>query len=65
MISGIEFQRIKKEVKSFFQNIILNKNLKEIFGEIPVVGFLPDGEDYTLTAESNRYELKFLIYTSY
>lgn len=43
----------------------INKdNFTDIFGELPVVGFLPDIASCTLTDDSNRYTVKFTIITS-
>lgn len=61
---GFAYARINEEVRAFFENIIDNKDFT-IFGEIPVVGFLWEGSDSIITAESNRAELKYLIYTSF
>lgn len=43
---------------------IKKDNFTDIFGELPVVGFLPDIASCTLTDDSNRYTVKFRIITS-
>lgn len=62
--NAAEFERIKAETQAFFNEIVETRNF-EIFGEIPVVGFLENGIDESITAESNRAELNFLIYASF
>ena len=53
------FKEIKTTIKA--QG---NKNVSDIFDELPVVGFIYEGSSHTITAESNRYELNYSVYVS-
>lgn len=56
---------MSKNIKEFFKPTLYFKdNLPEIFGELPVVGYLYEGMLHSITGESNRYEINYLIYTS-
>lgn len=63
--NGVIAQEILKAINKRINPYIYKEiELPELFEELPVVGFLFDGMSHTITAESNRYELNYLIYTS-
>lgn len=38
--------------------------LKSVFNNLPVVGYIPQAQTSTITDDSNRLQIKFIIYTS-
>lgn len=64
--NGSKFNAIIEEVQNKMNLYIFKgQPLSSLFGEIPVVGLLEDGASYSITNESNRCEMKYLVYISF
>lgn len=64
--NGKKIEEIKETIEQkLFPFVNRDKNLSEIFEDIPIVGFLSDGISDSISSESNRSELRYLIYASF
>lgn len=63
---GKKVDEIKSVIESkLFSLTSLKKPLIEVFGNLPVVGIIPENITDSITNESNRSEMSYLIYTSF
>ena len=64
---GEEFNRISNEAKEVLSPFVIgkNSNYTEIFGNIPIVGILYNGSDFSITTESNRTVLRYSLFASF
>ena len=65
--TGEEFNRISNEVKEVLLPYIIGKNINysDVFGNIPIVGILYNGSDFSITTESNRTVLRYSLFASF
>ena len=65
--TGEEFNRISNEAKEVLLPYIIgkNSNYTDVFGNIPIVGILYNGSDFSITAESNRTVLRYSLFASF
>lgn len=65
--TGEEFNRISNEAKEVLLPYVIgkNSNYTDIFGDIPIVGILYNGSDFSITTESNRTVLRFSLFASF
>lgn len=60
-----KFNRIKEEAFDILCNYFNKERpLAELFGELPVVGFIFDGGEISMTEASNRLTMNFRVITS-
>ena len=64
---GEEFNRISNEAKEVLSQYVIgkNNNYTDIFGNIPIVGILYNGSDFSITTESNRTVLRYSLFASF
>ena len=64
---GEEFNRISNEAKEVLLPYVIgkNNNYTDIFGNIPIVGILYNGSDFSITTESNRTVLRYSLFASF
>lgn len=64
---GEEFNRISNEAKEVLSPYVIGKtnNYTDIFGNIPIVGILYNGSDFSITTESNRTVLRYSLFASF
>lgn len=64
---GGEFNRISNEAKEVLSPYVIgkNNNYTDIFGNIPIVGILYNGSDFSITTESNRTVLRYSLFASF
>lgn len=64
---GEEFNRISNEAKEVLSPYVIgkNNNYTDIFGNIPIVGILYNGSDFSITTESNRTVLRYSLFASF
>ena len=65
--TGEEFNRISNEAKEVLSPYVIgkNNNYTDIFGNIPIVGILYNGSDFSITTESNRTVLRYSLFASF
>lgn len=65
--TGEEFNRITNEAKEVLLPYVIgkNSNYTDIFGNIPIVGILYNGSDFSITTESNRTVLRYSLFASF
>lgn len=65
--TGEEFNRISNEAKEVLLPYIIGKNINysDVFGDIPIVGILYNGSDFSITTESNRTVLRYSLFASF
>ena len=65
--TGEEFNRISNEAKEVLLPYIIgkNSNYSDVFGNIPIVGILYNGSDFSITTESNRTVLRYSLFASF
>ena len=65
--TGEEFNRISNEAKEVLLPYIIgkNNNYSDVFGNIPIVGILYNGSDFSITTESNRTVLRYSLFASF
>lgn len=65
--TGEEFNRISNEAKEVLLPYVIgkNNNYTDIFGNIPIVGILYNGSDFSITTESNRTVLRYSLFASF
>ena len=65
--TGEEFNRISNEAKEVLLPYIIGKNINysDVFGNIPIVGILYNGRDFSITTESNRTVLRYSLFASF
>ena len=65
--AGEEFNRISNEAKEVLLPYIIGKNINysDVFGNIPIVGILYNGSDFSITTESNRTVLRYSLFASF
>lgn len=65
--TGEEFNRISNEAKEVLLPYVIgkNSNYTDIFGDIPIVGILYNGSDFSITTESNRTVLRYSLFASF
>lgn len=65
--TGEEFNRISNEAKEVLSPYVIgkNSNYTDIFGNIPIVGILYNGSDFSITTESNRTVLRYSLFASF
>lgn len=65
--AGEEFNRISNEAKEVLLPYIIgkNSNYTDVFGNIPIVGILYNGSDFSITTESNRTVLRYSLFASF
>ena len=65
--TGEEFNRISNEAKEVLLPYIIgkNNNYTDVFGNIPIVGILYNGSDFSITTESNRTVLRYSLFASF
>lgn len=65
--SGNEFNRISEETEKVLYPYLngKNPNYTALFGDIPIVGILFDGSDFSITAESNRTTFRYSLFASF
>lgn len=65
--TGEEFNRISNEAKEVLLPYIIGKNINytDVFGNIPIVGILYNGSDFSITTESNRTVLRYSLFASF
>ena len=65
--TGEEFNRISNEAKEVLLPYVIgkNSNYTDIFGNIPIVGILYNGSDFSITTESNRTVLRYSLFASF
>ena len=65
--TGEEFNRISNEAKEVLLPYIIgkNSNYTDVFGNIPIVGILYNGSDFSITTESNRTVLRYSLFASF
>ena len=65
--TGEEFNRISNEAKEVLLPYIIgkNSNYTDVFGDIPIVGILYNGSDFSITTESNRTVLRYSLFASF
>ena len=64
---GEEFNRISNEAKEVLLPYVIgkNNNYTDVFGNIPIVGILYNGSDFSITTESNRTVLRYSLFASF
>lgn len=64
---GEEFNRISNEAKEVLSPYVIgkNNNYTDVFGNIPIVGILYNGSDFSITTESNRTVLRYSLFASF
>ena len=64
---GEEFNRITNEAKEVLSPYVIgkNNNYTDVFGNIPIVGILYNGSDFSITTESNRTVLRYSLFASF
>lgn len=65
--TGEEFNKISNEAKEVLLPYIIGKNINysDVFGNIPIVGILYNGSDFSITTESNRTVLRYSLFASF
>ena len=65
--AGEEFNRISNEAKEVLSPDVIgkNNNYTDVFGNIPIVGILYNGSDFSITSESNRTVLRYSLFASF
>lgn len=65
--TGEEFNRISNEAKEVLLPYVIgkNSNYSDVFGNIPIVGILYNGSDFSITTESNRTVLRYSLFASF
>ena len=65
--AGEEFNRISNEAKEVLSPYVIgkNNNYTDVFGNIPIVGILYNGSDFSITSESNRTVLRYSLFASF
>lgn len=65
--AGEEFNRITNEAKEVLSPYVIgkNNNYTDVFGNIPIVGILYNGSDFSITTESNRTVLRYSLFASF
>ena len=65
--TGEEFNRITNEAKEVLLPYVIgkNSNYNDVFGNIPIVGILYNGSDFSITTESNRTVLRYSLFASF
>ena len=65
--TGEEFNRISNEAKEVLLPYVIGKNINysDVFGNIPIVGILYNGSDFSITTESNRTVLRYSLFASF
>ena len=65
--TGKEFNRISNEAKEVLSPYVIgkNNNYTDVFGNIPIVGILYNGSDFSITTESNRTVLRYSLFASF
>ena len=65
--TGEEFNRISNEAKEVLLPYVIgkNNNYTDVFGNIPIVGILYNGSDFSITTESNRTVLRYSLFASF
>lgn len=64
-LTGEKFNLVYKKIDEAFRDFLVKiKPLHELFDEVPVVGFLSTGNNFSITGDSNRVTLAFQIFTS-
>lgn len=65
-LNGEGFMKIYGEVYNRLMKCAEREyDLKQTFGDIPIVGFFIDGQDFVLTETSNRCIIKFHLISSF
>lgn len=64
---GEEFNRITNETKEVLSPYVIgkNNNYTDVFGNIPIVGILYNGSDFSISTESNRTVLRYSLFASF
>ena len=64
---GEEFNMISNEAKEVLSPYVIgkNNNYTDVFGNIPIVGILYNGSDFSITTESNRTVLRYSLFASF
>lgn len=64
---GNEFNMISNEAKEVLSPYVIgkNNNYTDVFGNIPIVGILYNGSDFSITTESNRTVLRYSLFASF
>ena len=65
--TGNEFNRIAKETEKVLSPYLngINPNYTALFGDIPIVGILFNGSDFSITTESNRATFRYSLFASF
>lgn len=65
--TGEEFNTVSNEAKEVLLPYVIgkNSNYTDIFGNIPIVGILYNGSDFSITTESNRTVLRYSLFASF
>ena len=65
--SGEDFNRIVEETERVLLPYIngKNPNYTALFGDIPIVGILYNGNDFSITSESNRCVFRYSLFSSF
>ena len=65
--TGEEFNRISNEAKEVLLPYVIgkNSNYADVFGNIPIVGILYNGSDFSITTDSNRTVLRYSLFASF
>ena len=58
---GIKLNQIKSLIDEKFNGL----DLKEVFGEIPIVGILNKSKEFSIVQQSNRIEYEFELFGSF
>lgn len=61
---GARFFDNSNMIKFLLNRLQIKEQLKNVFGDIPVVGYIPETITNTITDDSNRLQIKFSIITS-
>lgn len=63
--TGDKFISVYSEIESVLRDYIIKvKPLKDLFEEIPAVGFLYTGNTFSISNDSNRSSMAFQLFTS-
>lgn len=64
-LKGERFNLVYKKIDEAFRDFLVKiKPLDELFDEIPAVGFLSTGNNFSITSDSNRATKTFQLFTS-
>lgn len=61
---GKHFFEYAHIIRKYLYDLQDINNLKNVFNNLPVVGYIPQIQTSTITDDSNRLQIKFIIYTS-